>query len=83
MSIVKTYAKGQIVLPIEIRKKIGITPGKSLSVKWVDDHVEIRPLPDDPIDFLTGFLQDQPKSLAEELLKDRENDNRIDEAHSV
>jgi AbrB family looped-hinge helix DNA binding protein len=83
MSIVKAYAKGQIVLPKEIRKKMGVTPGKSLSVKWVDDHVEIRALPDDPIEFLTGFLKDQPGSLAEELLEERKKDNRLDEVHSI
>jgi AbrB family looped-hinge helix DNA binding protein len=83
MPIVKTYAKGQIVLPKEIRNKMGITPGKSLSIKWVDDHAEIRTLPDDPIEFLTGFLKDQPGSLADELLEERKKDNRIDEAHSV
>ena len=83
MSIVKAYAKGQIVLPKDIRKKMGVTPGKSLSVKWVDDHVEIRALPDDPIEFLTGFLKDQPGSLAEELLEERKRDNRLDEVHSI
>jgi AbrB family looped-hinge helix DNA binding protein len=83
MAIVKTYAKGQIVLPKEIRNKMGITPGKALSVKWVDDHVEIRSLPDDPIEFLTGFLIDQPGSLADELLAERKKDNRIDEKHSI
>lgn len=83
MAIVKTYAKGQIVLPKEIRSKMGITPGKALSVKWVDDHVEIRALPDDPIEFLTGFLKDQPGSLADELLAERKKDNRIDEKHSL
>ena len=83
MPIVRTYAKGQIVLPKDIRNKMGITPGKSLSVKWVDDHVEIRSLPDDPIEFLTGFLKDQAGSLAAELLAERKKDNRIDEKHSV
>jgi AbrB family looped-hinge helix DNA binding protein len=83
MAIVKTYAKGQIVLPKEIRTKMGITPGKSLSVKWVDDHVEIRALPDDPIEFLTGCLRDQPGSLADELLAERREDNRLDEKRPV
>jgi AbrB family looped-hinge helix DNA binding protein len=83
MAFVRVYAKGQIVLPKEIRNKMGITPGKALSVKWVDDHVEIRSLPDDPIEFLTGFLKDQPGSLAADLLADRKNDNRIDEKHSL
>jgi AbrB family looped-hinge helix DNA binding protein len=83
MAVVRTYAKGQIVLPKEIRNKMGITPGKSLSVKWVEDHVEIRSLPDDPIEFLTGYLKNQKGSMADELLTERKKDNRIDEKNSV
>ena len=83
MPIVKTYAKGQIVIPKEIREVLGIKPGKQLSIKLVDDHVEIRPLPNDPIEFLTGILKDHPKSLAGELLKERKKDDKIDEKHRV
>lgn len=52
MAIVKTHTKGQIIMPKRIRDKLGIKPGKALSVELVNDHVEIRPLPDDPIEFL-------------------------------
>ena len=83
MPIVKTYAKGQIVIPKEIRDVLGIKPGKQLSIKLVGDHVEIRPLPNDPIEFLTGIFKDHPKSLADELLKERGKDDKIDEKHCV
>ena len=83
MPIVKTYAQGQIVIPKEIREVLGIKPGKQLSIKLVDDHVEIRPLPNDPIEFLTDIFKDNPKSLAGELLKERKKDDRIDEKHRV
>ena len=83
MPIVKTYAKGQIVIPKEIRDVLGIKPGKQLSIKLVRNHVEIRPLPDDPIEFLTGIFKDHPKSLAGELLKERETDDKIDEQNRV
>jgi AbrB family looped-hinge helix DNA binding protein len=79
MPIVKAYAKGQIVIPKEIRDVLGIKPGKQLSIKLVDDHAEIRPLPSDPVEFLTGIFKDHPKSLAGELLKEREKDDKIDE----
>jgi AbrB family looped-hinge helix DNA binding protein len=83
MPIVKTYAKGQIVIPKEIREILGIKPGKQVSIKLVDDHVEIRPLPNNPVEFLTGIFKDHPKSLAGELLKERKKDDRIDEKHRV
>ena len=83
MTIVKTHAKGQIIMPKDIRDKLGIKPGKELSVKLVDDHVEIRPLPDDPIEFLTGIFEKQRGSMADELLKERKRDNEIDEANPL
>jgi len=83
MIICKTHAKGQIIIPKEIRNKLGIEPGRALSIKLVDDHVEIRPLPDDPIEFLTGIFKAHPRSLAGELLKERKKDDKIDETNSV
>ncbi len=83
MPIVKTHAKGQIIMPKEIRDKLGIKPGKVLSLKLVGDHVEVKPLPDDPIEFLTGIFADHHPSMAAELLKERKKDNETDEADSV
>jgi AbrB family looped-hinge helix DNA binding protein len=83
MPIVKTHAKGQIIIPKEIRNRLGIKPGKELSIKLVNDHVEIRPLPDDPIEFLTGIFKEYPKSMAGELLEERKKDDRIDEKNSA
>ena len=83
MPIVKTHPKGQIVIPKEIRTKLGIEPGKSLSITLVKDHAEIRLLPDDPIEFLTGIFEDHPTSLAEELLNERKQDNEIDEKNPL
>jgi len=82
MAIVKTHAKGQIIIPKEIRDRLGIKPGKRVSIKVVGDHAEIKPLPDDPIEFLTGIFKDYPKSLATELLDERKGDNEIDEKDS-
>ena len=83
MAIVKTHAKGQIIIPKIIRDKLGIKPGSSLSVKLVGDHAEIRPLPDDPIEFLTGVFVDYPGSMSSELLEERRNDDKIDEKDSL
>ena len=83
MPVVKTHAKGQIIMPKDVRDKLGIRPGTFLSVTLVDDHVEIRPLPDDPIEFLTGIFKDHPRSMAGELLEERKKDNKIDETNSL
>jgi AbrB family looped-hinge helix DNA binding protein len=83
MPIVKTHAKGQIIMPKDIRDKLGIKPGTDVSVNLVDDHVEIRPLPDDPIEFLTGIFEGRPRSMAEQLLEERKKDNKIDEKNSL
>jgi AbrB family looped-hinge helix DNA binding protein len=84
MAVVKVHPKGQIVIPKDIRNKLGgIKPGKALSITFVRDHAEIRPLPDDPIEFLTGIFEDHSVSLAEELLKERAQDNETDEGSSL
>jgi len=83
MAIVKTHAKNQIIMPKRLRDKLGIKPGAMLSVELVDDHIEIRPLPDDPIEFLTGVFKSHPHSLAKELLEERKKDNQTDEKDSL
>lgn len=83
MAIVKTHPKGQVIIPKDIRDRLGIKPGKVLSLNLVGDHIEIRPLPDDPIEYLTGIFEGEPSSMASELLEERKRDNKIDEADSL
>ena len=83
MAIVKAYAKGQIIIPKNFRTKLGILPGKKVSLRLVDDHLELRPLPDDPIEFLTGIFKDHPHSLSDELLRERKKNNDVDEANRL
>jgi AbrB family looped-hinge helix DNA binding protein len=81
MSIVKTSSKGQVVIPKEVREKLGITPGKRLLFRVIENHAEITPLPDDPIKEMRGILKGG-KSMAKALLWERKKDNNIDEKHS-
>lgn len=74
MAIVTTSAKGQVVIPKEEREKMNIKPGSKVMVEAVDDHVEIHPLPEDPIEYLCGIFKDYPVSLTEALLKDRKEE---------
>jgi AbrB family looped-hinge helix DNA binding protein len=43
---VKPLAKGQITIPIEFRRALGIDSETLLNVSLVDDHLEITPVVD-------------------------------------
>jgi len=75
MSIVTTSAKGQVVIPKKEREKVGIKPGTRVIAKAVDDHIEIRPLPENPADSFCGVYKKGP-SLTKALLRERKKDFR-------
>lgn len=79
MAIVKTLAKGQIVIPAAIRKKIGLKPGRKVLVTMEGERkVALEPLPEDPIRELRGILKGGP-SLTRELLQERRRDRKREE----
>ena len=79
MSIVVTSSKGQVVIPKVERQKLGLKPGSKVMVKTVNDHIEIYPLPEDPVEYLCGIFKDSSDSLTEALLKDRREDIQREE----
>ena len=45
MSVVKTSSKGQIVIPVEIRRKLGIKPGQRVTLTLIDGSRDLgRPM---------------------------------------
>ena len=71
MTTVKTSAKGQVVIPLAIRKKIGLRPGCDVFVRHAGDRkVIIEPVPDDPIEAACGMLQ-ADFSWTQALLEER------------
>lgn len=79
MSILTTSPKGQVVIPKKEREKLGIKPGSKVSVETVNDHIEIRPLPDNPIEYLCGIFKDHPASLTKSLLNNRREEVQLEE----
>jgi len=61
------------VIPKEAREKIGIKPGTKVVVEVVNDHIEIYPLPDNPVKYFHGIFR-KGASLTEALLKERRED---------
>jgi AbrB family looped-hinge helix DNA binding protein len=76
MQTIKTLAEGQLVIPAEIRLRFGIVPGALVEIREADDHLEIYPLPHDPIAAFRGSLKadiSMGDALIEEHRQDRES----------
>jgi AbrB family looped-hinge helix DNA binding protein len=73
MAIVKTSSKCQIVIPKDIRTKIGLKPNQHVQIVAVGKKATIIPLPEDPINALCGIFKDGP-SLTKALLRERRED---------
>ena len=77
MSTVKTLAKGQIVIPAEMRKKYNLVPGTEVVVVDYGGVLAIVPVPKDPIKTGRGFLKGKPSMYAD-LKKDHELEKKRD-----
>lgn len=74
MTISKATIKGQVIIPVELRKKFNIQKGTSISIEEGEGRVILlRPLPDDPVSASRGMLKGKT-SLTKALLKDRRED---------
>mgnify|MGYP001138928707 CR=1 FL=1 len=73
MAIAKVTSKGQMLIPVEYRRKFGIdTPGQVV-VTEKEGHLIILPLPEDPIGGARGILQaKKPLSAAQRDYKESE-----------
>lgn len=71
MTISKATIKGQVIIPVELRRKFNITKGTRISIEEGQGRVILlKPLPEDPIAASRGMLKGK-KSLTRALLKDR------------
>lgn len=74
MAIVKTSSKGQILIPSEMRRKLGLKGGQKVSLKLTDDQkIELTPIPTEPVEAFCGIFR-EGSSLTEALLKERKQE---------
>ena len=78
MTAVRTSSKGQVVIPVEIRQKLGIKPGQMVNLTLEGDKAIITAMPDDPIKALRGSIKGKP-SLTKALLKERKEERKREE----
>lgn len=69
MQTLNVLNKGQVVIPAELRQRLGIKPGHVVEIRDAGDHLELYPLPADPLAAFRGSLK-QDVSLANELIEE-------------
>ncbi|HYQ91659.1 MAG TPA: AbrB/MazE/SpoVT family DNA-binding domain-containing protein [Candidatus Competibacteraceae bacterium] len=67
MATVTLGSRAQIVLPAEIRKKLGLYPGDRLIIEAEKDHVVIRKAPVSDFQALEAFASPLWRGYAKEL----------------
>lgn len=78
MMTTKMSQKGQVVIPVEIRKRYEIEPGDKLELMDIGGEIVIIPLAvNNPIDAARGFLKGG-KSTKELLKAAREEEKRYE-----
>lgn len=66
-------SKGQVVVPVRIRRKFGIKAGTRLNFQEENGRIVVQPVTRDFIDSFCGVFKLKPgeKSAVQELLEDR------------
>ncbi|MDX6651633.1 MAG: hypothetical protein QOG09_730 [Solirubrobacterales bacterium] len=76
--IAKVGLKGQVVVPKEIRDRLGIKPGDRVSISQGEGDVRVRRLL--TLDELVGILEGAPGGGTQELEGLRREDRELEEA---
>lgn len=77
---VKVSSKGQIVLPAEIRRQLGIEMGAELEIVELAGALYLVPVEEgDPLDLLRGMLADTGYTM-EDFYAERRRDKEREEA---
>jgi antitoxin PrlF len=81
---VRVTSKGQVTIPLAVRRRLGITPGAQVEITAEDDHAVIRKTSDGEkdeiermLDAMTGALGPGPST--DEILRLTRGD---DDAHA-
>lgn len=78
MPVTQLSGKGQILIPKQLRRKLGLRPGGKVHLSEEQGRLVLSPVPDDPIAAAAGFLEgdysltaDLRREHREELRRER------------
>jgi len=77
MSVIQLSAKGQILIPKVLRRKLGLKPGARVQLIEQEGQLVVRPVPSDPIAAATGFLKGR-FSFTKDLQREHREEARRD-----
>lgn len=78
MPIARLSARGQLVIPSEVRKKLNLTRGSRLEIHVDDNKIVAYPIPEDPISACHGILK-LGKSAIEIMKEVRKEERSFEE----
>jgi AbrB family looped-hinge helix DNA binding protein len=78
MDVAYVSRKGQLVIPVRIRRKLGIKPGSKVCFVECGDDILFQPITKEYLHSMAGTLKsDTP--VTDELLAERKNDRAREE----
>lgn len=75
MAVTQVSAKGQVLIPRQLRKKFGFKPGGKVHLTEEEGRLVITAVPPDPIAAATGFLKGK-FSLTADLRREHRDEAR-------
>ena len=78
MALARVSAKGGVVIPAALRKRLGIKPGDRVTVSERDGEIVVQPAIEDPILGSFGLFPYDPNWEAEYLAEKAEDERRRD-----
>ena len=82
MSVAHLSQKGQILVPKQLRRKLGLRPGGKVHMAEEEGRLVVTPVPAVPIQAATGFLKGKFSLTADLRREHREEARRERKARS-
>lgn len=77
MVVVTVSPRGQILVPRDLRRRVGLLPGKRVRLVEEAGSLRVTPLPDDPVRAARGCLG-IPARLSDDIVKEHADEREPD-----